>query len=539
MSIDQYKKEVGMMNLEKLIETRETKSMVVFPINEKEMLYRFEQLYTGAVNDELREFCLLRKILNMVNNIRSLGFLVLLFFVGCNQQTFSQAEDTPPNIVIVLVDDMGYGGISSFGDKPWKTPQIDQLAKEGMKFTAAYASTVCSPTRASILTGKNPARLHLTNWIPGDADDYTNPRFLQKPFLQALPLEEFTIAEALQKGGYKTSLFGKWHLGGDLHHTPDKQGFDKQYMISYTNLPTWFVAKENGQVGGFFKEDKQGRQFLTEHLADKAIAWMDEQKDNPFFLVFATHVVHRPIAAKDSLVQKYIDKGVKTYGADAANYAAMHEHMDHAVGRVLQKLVDLKISENTVVIFLSDNGGRVPETVNTPYRGGKSELLEGGIRVPLIVKWPKVIKKGSINEVPVSTEDLYPTLLEIAGLDALPKQHVDGKSWVPILKNPKQNLDRDALYWHYPHYSGHPYGKPSSAIRKGDWKLLQVFEHDSVELYNLADDPGKNNNLAKEMQEKVEELMQQLNAWRTDTKVQMPIVNPNYDPNKPSGWRIK
>lgn len=445
------------------------------------------------------------------------------------------AQPSPPNVVLIMVDDMGWNSISCYGEKPWKTPHIDQLAEEGVRFTQAYASPVCSPTRASILTGKNPARLRITNWIPGWAEKYANPKMIEKPFAQALPLSERTIAEALREGGYATAMIGKWHVGDGLLYTPDKQGFDYHYMVSFGNLSTWFVDQQPKQLTGFYRDDTGDRQFLTEHLVDQAEEWLEKQQEKPFFLYFSTHVVHRPIAAKNNLIEKYLTQGLPAQGSDAADYAAMHQHMDDAIGRLLHKLDVLGVSDNTVVIFLSDNGGREPQTDNAPFRGGKGELLEGGIRVPLIVKWPGVTKRKGVSDTPVITDDLYPTLLEMANLRPT-SPPLDGLSVVNLLKNPEDTLRRDALFWHYPHYNGKPYGKPSSAVRQGNWKLLEVFESDTLALYDLQTDPGEQLNMAREHPEIVAELQTTLSRWRTQLEVQMPDRNPAYDPTAPSGW---
>lgn len=436
---------------------------------------------------------------------------------------------------------MGYNGISCFGkgNKPWQTPNIDKLAADGMKFTDAYASPVCSPTRASIMTGKNPARVDITNWIPGWAEKFANPKMIEQPFKRRLPLSEFTIAEAFKKNNYATAHIGKWHLGDGLHFMPDKQGFDYSYMISWSNLSDWFVGKENNQTTGFFRKDAPERQFLTDHLADKAINWLDSNTDKPFFMYFSTHVVHKPIAAKDEVLKKYVDLNLPMEGLDAADYAAMHEHMDVAIGKLLDHLDESGLRDNTIVLFLSDNGGREPQTVNEPLRGGKGEVLEGGIRVPLLVRWPGHIATGTTSDVPVVTDDFYPTLLELAGLDVIPEQHKDGVSFASVLTEGSKSIDREAICWHYPHYTSKTFGQPSSAIRKGDWKLIEFLEDGRLELYNLKDDIGEHENLTQVNPEKAGELKQILDDWRNDLNVKFPTPNPNYDPDKMSGWPVE
>lgn len=449
-----------------------------------------------------------------------------------------QIKSQKPNILFILIDDMSYNGISCYGQKPWKTPHIDKIAGKGMKFSTTYVSCVCSPTRASIMTGKYPERLGITNWIPGGAMRYKNPKLIEKPFQQFLPDSDVTIAEALKKGGYQTAMVGKWHLGTDLKYLPDKQGFDYQYMISPANPTTYFVEKDSIQTKGFFNNDVPGREFLTDHLADKAIEWLKQPKTNPWFLYFATYAVHMPIEAKDSLIDKYLKLGFPKEGVDDATYAAMHEHMDEAVGRVLQYLDDSGLRKNTLIIFLSDNGGREPETVNTPFRGGKGELFEGGLRVPLIFEWDGKIAPGTINKTPVAEYDLFPTILDMVGVAKPAHIEFDGISLKDIVLNNSYHNDlfNRAFYWNYPHYTGKTFGKPSSAIVKGDWKLIEFYEDSSKLLYNLKEDLGEKNNIIASYPEKAEELYKELVKWRKNVGAKIPGRNPNYDPSLPSGW---
>ncbi len=267
--------------------------------------------------------------------------LLILLVLSCNNENRRPPSPQQPNVLLILVDDMGYNGISCFGDKPWQTPNIDRIAQKGMKFTQAYAAPVCSPTRAALLTGKAPARVGITNWIPGWAEKTANPKLLEKPLRQHLPLEEYTIAEALKNNGYETALVGKWHLSDRPNLYPDKQGFDYHYMLSNSNLGTWFVNKEGGQVVGFGRQESPNSQFLTDHLVDKSVDWLKFTEKAPWFLMFSTHVVHKPIAAQKEVLRKYLDQGLPQEGPDAADYAAMHEHMDRAVGRLLKAGVDV------------------------------------------------------------------------------------------------------------------------------------------------------------------------------------------------------
>jgi len=467
--------------------------------------------------------------------------IMFLLVAGSLNQVKSQKkqiENQKPNILFILIDDMSYNGISCYGQKPWKTPHIDKIAEKGMKFSTAYVSCVCSPTRASIMTGKYPERLGITNWIPGGVARYKNPKLIEKPFLQFLPDSEITIAEALKKSGYQTAMVGKWHLGTNLKNMPDKQGFDYQYMISPANPTTYFVEKDSLQTKGFYNDDAPGREFLTDHLADKAIEWLKQPKTKPWFMYFATYAVHMPIEAKDSLIQKYLKMGLPKEGVDAAKYAAMHEHMDEAVGRILNYLDVNGLRENTLIVFLSDNGGREPETVNTPFRGGKGGLLEGGLRVPLIFEWDGKIAAGTINKTPVAEYDLFPTLLDMVGVAKPAHSKFDGISIKNILLNKNQGdeLANRTFYWNYPHYTGKPYGTPSSAIVKGNWKLIQFYEDNSKQLYNLKTDIGEKNNLIAKYPKKAEELNHDLDDWLKEVNAKIPDKNPNYNPSLPSGW---
>ncbi len=449
-----------------------------------------------------------------------------------------QIKGQKPNILFILIDDMSYNGVSCYGQKSWKTPHIDKLAEKGMKFSTAYVSCVCSPTRAGIMTGKYPERIGITNWIPGGAARYKNPKLIEKPFQQFLPDSDVTVAEALKKGGYQTAIVGKWHLGKNLIHMPDKQGFDYQYMVSPANPTTYFVEEDDLQTVGFFNKDAPGREFLTDHLADKAIDWLKQPKTKPWFMYFATYAVHKPIEAKDSLIQKYLKMGLPKEGVNDATYAAMSENTDEAVGRLLHYLDVSGLRKNTLIVFLSDNGGREPETINTPFRGGKGELLEGGLRVPLIFEWDGKIAPGTINKTPVAEYDLFPTILDLVGVTKPSHLKLDGISMKDILLKNSYNhdLSNRAFYWNYPHYTGKPYGKPSNAIVKGDWELIHFIEDDSKELYNLKTDIGEKNNLIEKYPKKAEELYQDLNNWLKEVKAKIPDKNPNYNPSLPSGW---
>ncbi|MCC6416638.1 MAG: sulfatase [Gemmataceae bacterium] len=428
-----------------------------------------------------------------------------------------------PNIVFILADDLGWADLGCYGSKFYKTPNLDRLAKQGLRLTQAYtANPVCSPTRASIMTGKNPARLRLTNFLVGNRWPENSP--LQPvDWTHGLAPDEVTIARVLAAAGYVTGLVGKWHLG---KLGPERFGFADNAAV---NL--------GGSPAGYF--DKQGR-YLTDRQTEAAEKFIERNKDRPFFLYLAYNAVHIPLVAKKELAAAFEAK-VKAnppagpvFGEDSgrkvrlvhshAVYAAMLESLDQGVRRVLKKLADLGLDENTLVIFTSDNGGLCSSegwpTSNLPLRLGKGWLYEGGVRVPLLVRWPGVAKAGGVCPIPTISDDYFPTLLEAAGVAARPKQQLDGRSLVPLLKGGDQ-LDRQTLYWHYPHYSNQG-GRPSGAIRHGDWKLIEFFEDGRVELYDLKADPGERHDLAGRMPDRVRELRQLLQTWRGVVGAQMP-----------------
>jgi arylsulfatase A-like enzyme len=436
------------------------------------------------------------------------------------------AEAKRPNIVFILVDDLGWADVGCFGSKFYETPNIDRLATQGMRFTDAYAAcAVCSPTRASIMTGKYPARLHLTDWIPGEPNRPAHA--LRSPeWRKYLPLEEVTIAKALKPAGYICASIGKWHLGGPKYY-PEHQGFDLNIAGCDIGRPaTYFWPYEGGtqtvpglQVGG-----RKG-EYLTDRLTDAAERFIEQNKDRPFFLYFAHYAVHVPLQAKPAVVAKYKAKAPPG-GQTNAVYAAMVESVDDSVGRILRKLEELGIAANTVVVFMSDNGGLWPEsTSNAPLRAGKGYPYEGGVREPLIIRWPGTTQPGATCSVPVSSIDFFPTLLKIAGVKA--PGPVDGLSLVPLLKQTGVP-EREALFWHYPHYWGGNRVQPFGAVRAGDWKLIEFYETMAVELYNLKDDPGETRDLSKEKPEKAVELRERLHHWRQSLDAQMPTPNPDF-----------
>ena len=441
------------------------------------------------------------------------------------------AQDRPPNVVLLLIDDLGWTDLATQGSKFHETPHLDQLARDGMRFTSAYAAcTVCSPTRAAVLTGKSPARLHLTDWIAGHQRPFA--RLKIPDWTQALPKEETTLAEHLKVRGYATASIGKWHLGPDA---PEAHGFDR-------NLGGY----EAGQPPSYFspykiptlKDGPEG-EFLTDRLTEETVGFIREHKDKPFFVYLPHYAVHTPIQAKANVIAKYRAKGPAGHHHDPA-YAALVESVDDSVGRLRAVLQELGLTDNTLFIFTSDNGGlshlvgpqgwRRGPTDNSPLRLGKGSAYEGGMRVPLLIAWPGVIEPGSACDTPVISHDLAPTVLAATGITPGAEIVFDGVSLMPLLTQ-KDILARDAIYWHYPHY--HPGGaSPYSALRAGDWKLMLHHEDNRLELYNLRRDPGEAVNLAESEADIANALHQQLQSWLTQVNAQLPEPNPAHDPER-------
>lgn len=432
------------------------------------------------------------------------------------------------NVILILADDLGWTDLHCYGSDLYQTPNIDRLAQDGMRFTQHYsACTVCSPTRAALLTGKYPARLHITDWIPGLPPE--NPKLLVPDWTKYLPLNEPTLADAFRAARYKTASIGKWHLGGEPYY-PEKHGFDINIAGTDAPSPKSYVAPWHIAT---ISEGKPG-EYLTDRIGEEAIKFIEREKDHLFFLYLPHFAVHTPIQGRADLVAKY--RAVPRGGLKQKNagYAAMVEAMDETVGRLRTKLTELHLAGRTVIVFASDNGGRVPTTSNLPLRAGKGACYEGGTRVPLIIYWPEMTKAGSTSDVPVISMDLYPTILAMAGVDDVPQHSVDGMSLVPLLRG-KGGITRNELFWHYPHYQHYQQGgtTPYGAIRSGNFKLIEFFDDMRVELYDIANDPGEHHDLAASMPEKVNVLRQRLHSWRTETGAQMPGRNPRYDPTKP------
>jgi len=485
-----------------------------------------------------------------------------------------------PNFLFILVDDLGWRDLGCFGSTFYETPNLDRLAGQGMRFTDAYAACpVCSPTRASIMSGKYPARIHLTDWIAGRQSNPKMHRYMKvlpPEFELQMALEETTIAEALKESGYRTMFSGKWHLGETEEFWPEHQGFDVNKGGWSRGAPYYrkYDPATDSWSGdsGFVSPYKNPRlsdgpvgEYLTDRLADETIRFIEENKSDPFLAYLSFYTVHNPMHGKREVVEKYLAKA-KELGLDRVNpwveglpwmeqpapgqwrdrviqshaeYAAMVEALDENVGRVLASLDENGLAGNTVVIFMSDNGGlstaEGSPTSNRPLRAGKGWLYEGGIREPMMVKWPGVVEPGTVCSEPVISTDFYPTMLEMAGLPLRPEQHLDGVSLVPLLKR-NGSLDRDSLYWHYPHY-GNQGDSPGGVIRSGDFKLIERYEDGRLELYNLRTDVGETRDLAGTMPDKAKTLRDRLENWRQSVDAHMPQPNPNYNPSgeEPSG----
>jgi len=424
----------------------------------------------------------------------------------------------PPNIVLILSDDQGWNQVGYHGFDFYETPNIDQIAAEGIHFSNAYASApICSPTRAGLMTGRHPARLHITVHLSMTRDRFVKP-LLEPIQSYALPLEETTIPEMLKTIGYATGHFGKWHLSLDKNYRPgrifdpESQGFDTVYT-SMKPDPDHDPSDDAHHV-----------RRITEH----AVQFIEENRDRPFFCYIPHHVVHRPLMEDPGLVAKYKRKSSAGDPAHNPVMGAMIERMDWGIGEVLDTLERLQLEENTIVIFVSDNGGYEVLQSQAPLRGGKAMLYEGGIRVPMTIRWPGVIPAGSASDVPVVTHDLFPTIMKIVGLPYVPGR-LDGIDISDLLTGKGDNLKREALYWHLPNYHHQGVG-PQSAIRWGDWKLVVNLEKEglgapgALELFNLERDMSEQENLAGAMPRLAKKLHKKLIAWREELKVgTMPI----------------
>ncbi len=455
----------------------------------------------------------------------TIGAVAQTAFFGCSSGVDARPEPVR-NIVFILIDDLGVMDLVCYGSDYYETPHLDALASQGMRFTEAYtAHPVCSPTRASILTGRYPARLHLTAFIPGREPTYSKLR--APDWIKYLRQTEEIYAKPFNEAGFQTFHVGKWHAGHEYTGNKSPGLFGFQHVVAGSPL--------HPQT----PQDPHAVDRYTRAIED----FMERHRDVPFLAVLSHETVHVPIYDQPEMIEKYRNKPPGSNGQNNPVMAAMIERMDNSVGRVVSKIKELGLENNTAVIFFSDNGGlssvyseehgaSITATSNLPYRGGKSQIYEGGIRVPLIIKWPGVTAPGSVCDVPVISNDLYPTFLQMAGLPLMPEQHLDGLGLAPLLSQ-TGSLNRNTLYWHYPHYQTLP---PHSAVRHHQWKLIQHHGEDArIELFNLEDDPGERHNLADSHPEQREKLLAFLHDHLTTIGAQMPYPNPNHDPNR--HWR--
>ena len=465
---------------------------------------------------------------------RFLPFLFAIMFVtasGCEKP--GALPTSVPNIVFILVDDLGWRDLGYAGSSYYETPNIDALAAGGMIFTDAYSNAPnCAPTRAALLSGQYAPRHGIYTVASAERGESRFRQLIPTPNTTELDTHFVTMAEALQSAGYTTAHFGKWHLGGGMHQ-PSNQGFD-------VSIPGWWGQKRSH----FFPEDVEAGadwpgavpgQYMADYLTDRAVEFIESNQETPFFLYLAHHGVHTPIEGKPDKIARYEQKTASA-GHDNPVYAAMVESVDESVGRVVAKLDVLGLSENTLIVFFSDNGGYGPATDMLPLRGAKGMLYEGGIRVPMIVSWRGVVDAGAVSDTPVISIDFYPTFLEMAGGTPPNGYLLDGMSLAPVIygENP---LDREALYWHFPAYleayrdQKTPWRTtPAGAVRSGSYKLIEFFGEERIELYNLAEDAGETNNLVDSMPEKASELHEMLIAWRAETGAPVPQTpNPDFD----------
>lgn len=515
---------------------------------------------------------------------------VVIILLSC---TTCKKQKNQPNIILFLVDDLGWTDVGCYGSSFYETPNIDALAESGVRFTDAYAAChVCSPTRASILTGKYPATINLTDWLPGRRE-FPFQKFSNPVINQHLPYQEITIPEVLKKAGYRTAIIGKWHLGENPSN-PMAHGFDRHIPNNW--LLGWPKHNYFAPFGLEGLEDSKQGDYLTDRLTDEALKYIEENSDSPFFLYMSHFAVHDPVQGRKDLVRKYSEKlnemdydnhpeyilegnpdnpdnptgtelgkliktpDYKPYKIlpndivkikqkqDNIEFAGMVECVDESLGRITAKLKELGIENNTIIFFYSDNGGMaaanlgnprriIPDdkldmnysTSNLPLRGAKGWLYEGGIRVPLIIKWPGIGKQGIDCFVPVTSVDLFPTIMNMLGLKDEVGKDKEGVDISPLVKG--EPMVRGPIYWHFPHYSNHGMQSPGGAIRDGDFKLLEYFENGTVQLFDLKNDIGEQKDLSDIEVAKTRELKEKLHNWRRQTGAQMMKPNPDYDPS--------
>lgn len=450
-----------------------------------------------------------------------------------------------PNILFILIDDFGWKDVGYNGSTFYETPCIDALAEDSMRFDWAYTpSPMCSPTRLSILTGKNPARHGVTQWLAGRDAPYTRegekPRvYCPKPQSSGIKNSELTLGEMLQEAGYETAFYGKWHMGS-LRETggPKKHGFDSQKAVIESNRCSMFYPFRGGK---YFPNAKEGDNF-TDLLTDAAIEFVTTKRDQPFYLHLCHFAMHSPIKSKPELTKKFTRKAAELPKLERDRILDDHAHkpqklrrdnpvyagelstLDTNIGRLLDALKESGQYENTIIVFTGDNGGRssyfqAHPTSNRPLRTGKTFLFDGGLRTPTLVRWPGHKSIGSNSNVPITSMDFYPTLLEMVELPLQPEQHVDGVSLVPLFEG--KEIERDTLHWHFPHYQGEG-SYPASAIRVGDYKLIHHYHHDTVQLFQVSKDPGEREDLAAKMPDKANAMQEKLMSYLEDAGAYLP-----------------
>jgi arylsulfatase A len=473
--------------------------------------------------------------------MKTLFYLFLCCLVlscGAGKQQSNSNSLKRCNIVLILADDLGRNDIAPYGQRFIETPNLSRMAAEGIRFTNGYAAApLCSPSRASIITGNNPARINLTEHLHGYSAPGPKQKLVTPRIETGLPPALVTIPEALKPAGYATAHFGKWHLGSGVS-SPAAQGFDVVYGGGAEGLPkTFFYPFFNGQPYKDLLADTKQGDYLDDALTTKALAYMQQKKDSSFFVSLNFYAPHVPIEGKPALVRKYAAKRKATgySGLPEDEYAAMVESLDANVGRVMQFLQESGLDKNTIVIFTSDNGGlhvqevpafarHTPPTSNAPLRGGKGYLYEGGIREPWLVWMPLLVKKGRTEETLVTTDDVFNTCMQLAGLKM---QSPDGLGLLPLFQGGR--LPERNYYLHFPHYSPQ-HGKPGAVIRRGNYKLIEWYEDGKLELYDVVNDEGETKDLALQKPELVKELKAALYAWRNSIGAKMPAPNPLYKP---------
>ncbi len=432
------------------------------------------------------------------------------------------AANEPPNIVLIVADDLGWTDLGCFGSRYYQTPHVDRLCNEGTKFTSAYScGPNCAPTRACLMSGMYSPRHGVYTVGTGARGKKQHRQLIPVENKTTLALSFVTLGEVLHDAGYVTAHFGKWHLGQPAKAGPEEQGFDFNFGGNHSGQPQggYFSPYNNPQL-----PDGPEGENLTDRMSDEAVQFIEQHREKRFFVYLAYYAVHSPIQAKAEVVARYVERKPRG-GHRNPKYAAMIETMDTGIGRILETLDNLKLADRTVIVFYSDNGG-TKITSQAPLRGRKGMLYEGGVRVPLIVRWPGVTKPGSVSDTPVNSVDFLPTLAEIA--HGKPPKSLDGTSITALLKNPDSNIGRQAIYWHFPGYlednaqKGTWRTTPAGAIRVGDWKLIEFFEDNRLELYNLRNDIGEANNLAETNSTQRDELYRRLVQWRKSVDAPIP-----------------